>query len=196
MQRFVGPVLAAFAYLLGSISFAAIIARRKGVDIYAEGSGNPGATNVGRVIGKKEARFVLVLDAAKGMFPTALARAALGDDDTWVAVTGVAATLGHCFPIWHRFRGGKGAATAAGVMLVTKPIAGLLAIATYVAAKKASRLTSVGSLLGALVGAGIVIALEGWGAPLSFMAFAIMLLVWLRHADNLVRIVRGEEPPS
>lgn len=196
MQRFVGPALAALAYLLGSISFAAIIARRKGVDIYAEGSGNPGATNVGRVIGKKEARVVLALDAAKGMLPTALVRAALGDEDTWMAVTGVAATLGHCFPIWHRFRGGKGAATAAGVMLVTKPVAGLVAIVTYVVAKKMTRLTSVGSLLGALVGAAIVIALEGWGAPLSFMALAIMLLVWLRHADNLVRIVRGEEPPS
>jgi glycerol-3-phosphate acyltransferase PlsY len=173
-----------------------IIARRKGVDIYAEGSGNPGATNVGRVIGKKEARIVLVLDAAKGALPSAAARWILGDEDAWVAATGVAAALGHCFPIWHRFRGGKGAATAAGVLLATTPIAGLFAIATYLGAKKITQRTSVGSLLGALVGAVIVLGLEGWGAPLSQMALAIAGLVWLRHADNLVRLARGEEPPS
>ncbi len=196
MPAFTGPALALIAYLLGSISFALILARRKGIDIYAEGSGNPGATNVGRVIGKKEARIVLVLDAAKGALPCAAARWILGDGDAWVAVVGVAAALGHCFPIWHRFRGGKGAATAAGVMLATRPIAGLCAVATYLGAKKLTRRTSVGSLFGALVGAVIVLGLDGWGAPLSQMALAIAVLVWLRHADNLVRLVRGEEPPS
>jgi glycerol-3-phosphate acyltransferase PlsY len=193
---YAGPALAIAAYLVGSISFALIVARRKGIDLYAEGSGNPGATNVGRIIGKREGRIVLLLDALKGILPYGAALLALGVDDPWAAVTGAAAVVGHCFPIWHRFRGGKGAATAGGVMLVAEPIAGVAAIATYVGLKKATKRASVGSLAGALLGAVVVVALEGWRAPVSMMAIAIAIVVWLRHADNLARLARGEEPPS
>lgn len=191
-----GPALAIAAYLVGSISFALIVARRKGVDLYGEGSGNPGATNVGRVIGKKEGRLVLLLDALKGALSYGVAVLVLGAEDVWTAVAGVAAVVGHCLPIWHRFRGGKGAATAAGVMIVAQPIAGIAAAATYLALKRATRRASIGSLAGALVGAGITIALEGVGSRVAAMTIGIAIVVWLRHADNLVRLARGEEPPS
>ena len=130
-REIIGPALAIVAYCAGSISFALIVARSHGVDLYAAGSGNPGATNVGRLVGKRAGRIVLVADLLKGALPFAAARALLGLDDPWTGVVGVAAVIGHCAPIWHRLRGGKGAATAAGVMLVAEPIAGLAAVARH-----------------------------------------------------------------
>lgn len=189
-----GPALAVAAYLVGSISFALLAASRAGVDLYAEGSGNPGATNVGRVLGKRTGRVVLVLDLAKGALPAGMAAWLLGLDAPWTAATGVAAVAGHCFPVWHRLRGGKGAATAAGVLLVLVPLAGLGAALTYLVGKRLSKRASVGSLLGALVGAG----LSAWLAegPRTWMALGIVVLVLARHADNLARLAKGTEPES
>ena len=192
----IGPALAIAAYLVGSISFALLVARRKGVDIYGEGSGNPGATNVGRVIGKTEGRLVLLLDALKGALPYGVARLTLGAEDLWTAVAGVAAVVGHCLPVWHRFRGGKGAAPAAGVMIVAQPIAGIAAVVTYLGLKRVAHRASVGSLVGAVVGCAITVALEGARSSVGAMTIAIAIVVWLRHAENLVRLARGEEPPS
>lgn len=189
-----GPILCVAAYLLGSISFGLLVARRRGIDLRHQGSGNVGATNVGRVVGAREGRWVLVLDAAKGLLPVLAARA-VGLQDVWIAAIATLAVTGHCFPIWHRFEGGKGAATAAGVMLGAEPIAGLIAVATYVVAKRATRRASVGSLGGALVGA-IVCTIEHGTEPLGIMSWAIAALVLVRHHDNIVRLARGEEPPS
>jgi glycerol-3-phosphate acyltransferase PlsY len=191
-----GPALAIGGYLLGSISFAVIVARRKGIDLYAEGSGNPGATNVGRVIGKSEGRVVLALDALKGALPYAAARWALGPDDPWAIATGIATVVGHCAPVWHRFRGGKGAATAAGVMLLADPRVGAIAVATYLVLKRATKRASVGSLGGALAGAAAAGVIHGLATPITVMSIAIAVVVWVRHANNLVRLARGEEPPS
>lgn len=191
-----GPALTVGSYLLGSISSALILAKRRGVDLRHEGSGNPGATNVARVLGERAGRLVLVFDAGKGALPALLARVALGPDDPWTAATGAAAALGHCFPVWHGFRGGKGAATAAGVLLVLVPPAGLAAAGTFFALKKLTKRASVGSIGGALVGAGATLALLGPASPRTWMAGALLGLVLVRHADNLGRIVRGEEPPS
>ena len=190
-----GPLLTAGSYLLGSVSFGLLAARRAGLDLRGQGSGNIGATNAGRVLGKKTGRVVLALDAAKGALPALVARAALGPDDPWTAAVGVAAVVGHCYPAWHRLQGGKGAATAAGVMLALHPPAGLAAAATYVALKKATGRASVGSLAGAMVGAGVTWATLG-PSPRTFMTGAILGVVVARHADNLARLVRGEEPPS
>jgi glycerol-3-phosphate acyltransferase PlsY len=191
----VGLGLAAGAYLLGSVSFAIVVAARHGVDPRTAGSGNPGATNVGRLLGKRVGRTVLVLDLLKGAVPTLAATLLLGRTDPWTAATGVAAVLGHCLPAWHELRGGKGAATAAGVMLVVVPPAGIVAAATYVGLKKLTRRASVGSLGGALAGAGVVAAIEG-PTPPTWMAAAVLLLVVLRHLDNIGRLLRGEEPES
>ena len=186
----------AAAYALGSVSFALLFARRAGVDLRGEGSGNPGATNAGRLLGKKVGRLVLVLDLAKGALPTLVALGLFGLDHPITAVTGVAAVAGHCFPIWHGLRGGKGAATAAGVLLTLVPFAGLAAAATYVGLKRMSHRASVGSLGGALVGAAIALVWLGPMAPRAQMAMGVFLLVTLRHADNVKRLLRGEEPPS
>lgn len=191
-----GPAIALGGYLLGSVSPGLILAKRRGVELRRGGSGNIGATNVGRLLGKRAGRQVLLLDAAKGALPALVARAVLGPDDGWAAATGAAAVLGHCFPIWHGFRGGKGAATAAGVLLALVPPAGLAAAGTYVALKKLSGRASVGSLGGALVGAGCTLALLGPASPRSLMAGALLGIVLVRHRDNLVRLARGQEPPS
>lgn len=185
--------LVAAAYAVGSISFAAIVAARHGVDIHAVGSGNPGATNVGRAIGKREGRAVLVLDALKGALPTLFAASWCGFDSPWTSAAAVAAVAGHCWPIWHRFRGGKGAATAAGAMLVSCWPAGIAALCSYLVAKRVSRKASVGSLAGATVGA-TVAASFGLDRPATWGAAAIAVLVWGRHTDNLARLRRGEEP--
>lgn len=190
-----GPALTVAAYLLGSISFGLLAAKRAGVDLREVGSGNIGATNVGRALGKRTGRVVLLLDAAKGAGPALAAWRLFGLDDPWTAAVGVAAVVGHCFPVWHRFRGGKGAATAAGVMLALVPYAGLAAAVTYVGLKKLTKRASVGSLGGALLGAVIAAALLG-PSPRSYMTGAILAVVTLRHASNIVRLVRGQEPPS
>ncbi len=190
-----GPTIAVGSYLLGSISSGVLLAKRRGVDLHEVGSGNVGATNAGRVLGARAGHLVLALDAAKGALPALAARLTLGPDDPWTAVTGAAAVVGHCYPIWHGFRGGKGAATGAGVLLATVPPAGLAAAATYLVLKKKTRRASVGSLGGALVGAGVTWALHGAGSR-SWMAFGILGLVVFRHHDNIARLIRGEEPPS
>ncbi len=194
---FLGPGLALLSYLIGSISFAEIVAKRAGVDIRSEGSGNPGATNIGRVIGKREGRLVLVLDVLKGVVPALLSRALV--DPTWMAAVGFSGTLGHCYPIFHRFRGGKGAATAAGVLLVLVPAAGALAAVTYLVLRKATGRASVGSLAGALVGGAVATAaylVFALPLPLMIMAWGIAALVFLRHHDNLARLWAGTEPRS
>ncbi len=185
--------LVAAAYAVGSISFGAIVAARHGIDIHAVGSGNPGATNVGRAVGKREGRVVLVLDALKGALPTLVAGSWLGFESPWTAAAAVSAVTGHCWPVWHRFRGGKGAATAAGAMLVLAWPAGIAALVTYVVAKRLSRKVSVGSLAGATVGA-VVAATLGLDRPAAWGAALIAVLVWGRHTDNLARLRRGEEP--
>jgi acyl phosphate:glycerol-3-phosphate acyltransferase len=189
-----GPGLAVVAYLLGSISFGLIAAARAGVDLRAGGSGNVGATNVGRVLGKRTGRIVLVLDALKGALPVAVGHYALHVDERWVAAAGALAVLGHCLPIWHGFRGGKGAATAAGVLLPVLPVAGALGVLGYVALKKATRRASVGSLAGAVVGA-ITASLTATG-PFVWMAWVVAGLIVLRHVDNIGRLVQGTEPES
>lgn len=194
LRAVLGPGLALFGYLLGSISFALLAAKRAGVDLRTEGSGNPGATNVGRVLGKRTGRVVLVLDLLKGAVPAGLALALLPPGSPWTAATGALAVAGHCFPLWHGLRGGKGAATAAGVLFVLAPFAGLAAALTYLVGKRLSRRASVGSLLGALVGAGVAVATTS--APTTWMAGAIVVLVFARHADNLVRLAKGTEPES
>jgi glycerol-3-phosphate acyltransferase PlsY len=189
-----GPGLAVVAYLLGSISFGLIAAARAGVDLRAGGSGNVGATNVGRVLGKRTGRVVLVLDALKGALPVAVGQYVLQVDERWVAAAGALAVLGHCLPLWHGFRGGKGAATAAGVLLPLVPIAGALGVITYVALKRATKRASVGSLAGALVGA--IAATLVTSGPFVVMAWVIALLIALRHVDNIQRLLRGTEPES
>ncbi len=178
------------SYLAGSIPTGLLVARAKGIDIRATGSGNIGATNVARALGKKLGALVLVLDALKGFIPVLLAGRWL--DDVALAAVGIAAVLGHVFPVWLRFRGGKGVATALGVFAALTPIPAAAAVLVYLAVVLVTRISSVGSLLGATaLLAGMVIASE----PPAWLALggAVWLLILFRHRDNIRRLLRRQE---
>ena len=193
------------AYLTGSIPFGLLTARyAKGIDIRQAGSGNIGATNVGRVLGAKWGAFVLLLDAAKGIVPTAFypglaldgADAAHGHLSV---ACGLATVVGHMFPCWLRFRGGKGVATALGVVLVLSLLPTLAAIAIFAATFALCRIVSVSSMLASL---GYSVAVlwtlipspfsnEHWS--LAAFAIAVPALIIVRHRGNIVRLFRGDE---
>ena len=146
------------AYLVGSIPTGYLIGRRRGVDVRTQGSGNIGATNVARTMGKRLGILVLVLDALKGAAPLAAWRAADlaihldGRIDPYLfTAVGLAPIVGHCFPVWLRFRGGKGVATALGVFLVADPILIAIGLALYAIIYAMTRIVSIGSLTAALV---------------------------------------------
>ncbi len=187
-------VLPLVAYLLGSVCFGLVYARMHAVDLRSVGSGNVGATNVGRAFGRGAAWGVMALDLLKGLAPVAFARA-LGAPAWAVVATGVAAVIGHVLPIWFGFRGGKGAATAAGVLLAAAPVAGLVACASFAVLKAATRRASVGSLGGAAGGL-VAAALVHGRSPELVLAAALFLIVVAFHRENIVRLARGEEPPA
>lgn len=190
-----GAVFPAAGYLLGSISPGLLLARTRGLDLRSIGSGNVGATNVGRALGRGAYLTVLGLDALKGFAPTLAARMVLGADNPWVAATGVAAVIGHCWPVWHGFEGGKGAATGVGVLSAAVPPAGGAAALTFYALKRITRRASVGSLGGAAAGASATWLLLG-ASWRSGMAGALLALIVLRHADNIRRLLERREPES
>ncbi len=180
------------AYLLGTIPFGVIFAKSRGVDVRRAGSGNIGATNVGRTVGKTAGVLTLVCDVVKGFLPVAAARWA-GLPPGWVATACLAAVLGHIYSPWLLFRGGKGVATAAGVFLAAAPVSAVIAVLGFVAAAKSSRRVSVGSLVGVLI---LPFALWLLGAaPQMTAAGAITaLLIILRHKENIQRLRTGAEP--
>lgn len=180
------------AYLVGAIPFGLLIARRVAqVDVRTVGSGNIGATNVARAAGKKTAGFVLLLDVLKGYLPSTVALA-LGVPPSWSAVAGVAAFLGHCFPVYLRFRGGKGVATALGVALALEPLAALAGVLTWIVLYLAFRVSSLGSLGGVIVALSVAVWLGE--SPASAWAILVMAaVIILRHRSNIRRLIRREE---
>ena len=186
------PFVIAFAvgYLAGSVPFGLLLARLGGAgDIRGIGSGNIGATNVLRTGRKGLALATLVADIAKGALPTLLAFAWLGPD---VAIAvGLGTVLGHCFPIWLRFRGGKGVATAAGVILALTPVVVPIILALFVAVVWTTRYVSLGSCLAA-VAAPISAWLLGYGQPAELYVALALVVVGTHHA-NIRRLLKGEE---
>ena len=193
-----GLALAAAAYLFGSIPFGLLLTRAlAGVDVRQVGSGNIGATNVGRAAGPAAGIATLVLDAAKGALPvlaaeTLLDPAAAGAG-VWPAVAGVAAFLGHLYPPWLRFRGGKGVATAFGVTLALSPWVALAAVLVFAVALGATRIVSVGSLAAAATCAAGVLFAAGARSPATWAAAVMAAAVAVRHRANIARLARGEE---
>jgi glycerol-3-phosphate acyltransferase PlsY len=186
-------VLVILAYLLGSISFAVLLVRATtGRDIRAEGSGNAGATNVLRSHGKKLALLVALLDVAKGVAGVLLVRLVTADP-RWAAAAGFAAILGHVFPVFYGFRGGKGVATAVGAFLALSPLALLVCLAVFLAVVAATRYVSLGSV----VALALLPPVSGlfFHAPRAVVTAAGLtaLLVLLTHLPNLKRLARGEE---
>lgn len=187
--------IAVCAYLLGSIPAGPILYRRaRGGDLRALGSGSTGASNVFREGGAKLGAITLLLDAAKGAAAVLLARAAQPEDPALAEWAAVCAVLGHVFPVWLRFRGGKGAATAAGGFAVLHPLAVLVALVLFGVVTAGTRHASLGSMAAALFYAlGVGVARTG---PASFLAaLAAVAVILFRHKDNVERLLRGEEPP-
>jgi len=179
------------AYLLGSIPFALILARRWGSDLRAVGSGNLGATNVMRASGVRAGVLVAILDMGKGAVSVWLA-ARIGDGAPLPAAAGLAAIIGHIYPIWLRFRGGKGVATACGVFSILTPLAVPPAIAIFAAAVWLTKYISLGSVLASMALPPIAYAL-GSPAPAVIAAAAASAFIVFRHRSNLVRLVAGTE---
>ena len=184
-------VVALLAYLLGAIPFGMVITRALGLgDLRQIGSGNIGATNVLRTGNKAAAAATLLLDGGKGALAVLVARAAVGPDAAQVA--GLAAFLGHLFPVWLGFRGGKGVATFLGTLLALAFPAGLAACATWLAVAVLARISSLSALVAA-VAAPLWLVLFGRADAVA-LALALAALVWLRHAANIRRLIDGTEP--
>jgi glycerol-3-phosphate acyltransferase PlsY len=186
-------ILVIVAYLLGSISFAVLLVRAKtGRDIRAEGSGNAGATNVLRSHGKRLALLVALLDVAKGIVPVLLMRL-VTSDPRWAAAAGFAAILGHVFPVFYGFRGGKGVATAVGAFLALSPLALLVTLVVFIAIVAATRYVSLASV----VALALLPPIAGllFHAPRAVVTAAGLtaILILFKHLPNLKRLARGEE---
>ena len=181
------------AFLLGSLPFGFWLGRFKGVDVRTRGSGNIGATNVGRILGKGWGYLVFVLDFTKGWVAVWLSRNIGDPADLWVVSAGLAAVLGHVFIPWVGFRGGKGVATSAGVLLALTPMVGLLVAAVWGGTFLVSRIVSVASLLAATVFPLLVHQLDPGRPALQWLAWVLALIVWIRHRDNVKRLIEGKE---
>ncbi len=186
-------ILIVVAYLLGSIPFGVILTKvYGGKDITKEGSGNIGATNVGRVVGKKAGIITLLLDALKGALPVIIAMTMENQASWLVPVVALAAFLGHLYPVFNGFKGGKGVATALGVFVVINPLSTLLAALAFGLVFGLWRYVSLGSVLAAFVLPGFMGML---GASPTAIAVSIVIagMVIYRHKDNIGRLLRGEE---
>jgi acyl phosphate:glycerol-3-phosphate acyltransferase len=179
------------AYLLGTFPSASLVARSQGVDIATIGSGNPGASNVGRVLGARWGVLVFTLDGLKGAIPAAVGLLLGQRAGAYLLVA--AAVLGHMFPITRRGRGGKGVATMAGAMIVLQPVASAVVAVVWLAVRRVGGSTaSVGSLAMA-VALPVVVAVLGAPAWEVAAIIALCALVALRHTDNIRRLRAGTE---
>lgn len=182
---------AAIGYGLGSIPFGMVLARVMGLGNLREiGSGNIGATNVLRTGNKTAAALTLLLDGGKGAVAVLLARAYAGGDAVQLAA--LMALLGHCYPVWLGFRGGKGVATFLGVMLALAWPVGVACCVTWLAAAKLSRISSMGALVAAASSV-LWVLLMGYGGALVLVLLLTGLIFW-RHRENIARINAGTEP--
>jgi glycerol-3-phosphate acyltransferase PlsY len=187
------------AYILGSIPFGLLLTRLiGGADVRKEGSGNIGAANVARVAGTLPGVLTLILDAAKGAAAVLLAEHLSNESAGWMMIAGFAALVGHCFPIWLNFKGGKGVATAAGLFLVLCPLAFLGSLLLFILVVAFWRYVSLGSIAAAAAMPLLIYFL--WAprhAPppvITFGALAVALLIVYKHDANIQRLVEGAEP--
>ncbi len=191
------------AYLIGAVPFGYLIARWHGVDIFTHGSGNIGATNVGRVLGRKFGVLVFILDFAKGAGPVAVAMVlkANFDDELWTrgfveVGAGMAAFLGHCFPVYLKFHGGKGIATGAGVVCVLFPLPMLISLGVWIVVLCATRMVSLASMAAVIALCAAYLRQPGawdWREPRTWFCLLAGGLAIARHHENIVRLAKGTE---
>lgn len=180
------------AYLLGSISFGIVVSRAFGLpDPRTHGSGNPGATNVLRSGRKLAALLTLLGDAAKGWLAVWLAQRS-GLADSWVYAIAAAVFFGHLYPVYYGFKGGKGVATAAGVLLAFSPWLGLSVLATWVLAFAMWRISSLSALIAAVFAPIYATVFFGMGAQAAVVLLLAVMLIW-RHKSNIQKLLSGEE---
>jgi len=193
-------LLIPIAYVIGSISFAVIVSKSMGLpDPYTYGSGNPGATNVLRTGNKQAAVLTLIGDGAKGFIAVLLARLILGDAsltqtlNSWVLCGVVLAVfLGHLFPIFHGFRGGKGVATACGILFGINWVLGLATLSTWLIVAFFTRYSSLAAICAAIFGPVYCVFLFGVGPMGLTLTVVCVLLLW-RHRNNIVKLLDGSE---
>jgi glycerol-3-phosphate acyltransferase PlsY len=181
-----------FAYLLGSVPTGFLVGFISGIDVRKAGSGNVGATNVARVVGKREGFLTLLGDVAKGFIPTFLSLQ-LGFSEAITSLVGLGAFLGHLYPLFLRFQGGKGVATALGIFLALTPMAAALLVFVFALIAVVSRVVSLASI----VAAGITpVALWLFAYPTSVIGLGLLVgfLVIFRHRENIERLTSGAEP--
>jgi glycerol-3-phosphate acyltransferase PlsY len=189
------PLAIIAAYLVGSIDFAVIVGRMYGVDIHQEGSGNPGMSNVLRTMGRVPAAMVFIGDTLKGTIGAAMGWVASGSPDPavhWAFLAGLAAVVGHCYPIFHGFKGGKGVATGGGVLLFTVPIVAVIEIAVWFLVFWLTKTASIGSMVIVVITIPMLIWQGVTGLSLVWVALIIALVVW-RHRGNIKRMLSGSE---
>jgi len=193
------------SYLIGGIPFGYLIAVIKGIDIRTEGSGNIGATNVGRVLGKKYGSIIFILDMLKGFivvfFIPALVSSAVNipttTDNLLVVLCGFCAVLGHAFPVYLKFKGGKAVATSFGVFIWLVPISIGVAFGVWLLTVIVTRYVSLGSMIGSLSLVGVIVIVVdspfGDNIYLTVMSVAVAILIIVRHTSNIQRIIAGTE---
>jgi len=185
------------AYFLGAVPIGLLIAKIYGhPDIRREGSGNIGATNVARVVGKKQGLITLIGDISKGAVPVLLAMWLIGTDTLtkqfWIALIGFSSFLGHIFPIYLKFRGGKGVATATGVFFAISPLAVIFDLLIFLFVVWRFRYVSLGSLSAAFAMPFLLFIISGKKAYIS-LSILMAILIFYRHKENIGRLLRGEE---
>lgn len=188
-------VLLIASYLIGAIPFGLVIGKMVGIDVRQQGSRNIGATNVSRLLGKKLGFLTLVFDVLKGFLPMVAANVILGETDgreLYISGCGVFAVLGHMFPVYLGFKGGKGVATGLGVFLYLSPLVILISLVVFVAAVSLSGFVSAGSLFASAL-VPVWLLLLGGGKVEIITAAIIAILIWLKHHENIGRLLRGEE---
>jgi acyl phosphate:glycerol-3-phosphate acyltransferase len=188
-----GPLTAfalVLAYLLGSIPFSYLVARRKGIDVRTVGSGNVGATNVMRSAGRAAGLTAFALDFLKGSLATWLALRLAGP--TVAAGAAVIAVMGHMYPVWLSFKGGKGVATGAGAFIPILPVAAISGLVTFGVVARLTRYASVGSIAGASALPVVALLMRAPMPSCAAAAVAAGLIVW-KHRENVRRIAAGTE---
>jgi glycerol-3-phosphate acyltransferase PlsY len=195
VEVLIGVAILVLAYLIGSVDFAVVVGRMYGVDIHQVGSGNPGTSNVMRTLGRWPAAMVFIGDTLKGVIAAAIGTVLAGEGpaSAWTFAAGLMAVLGHCYPLFHRFRGGKGVATGGGVLMFAVPIVGLILAILWLLVAKLAKVASIASLIVVAASVPLLIwqGVRGW--PLVW--FGVMLgLVIYRHRGNISRIMKRREP--
>ena len=185
-------LLVIFSYLLGSVPSGLIIGKLSGLDVRNAGSGNIGATNVARLLGKKGGLLTLVADMAKGFIPV-LAVQQMGLGDPIAALVGIAAFVGHLYPVFLNFKGGKGVATGFGVLLGLAPLAATILLVIFAAVAFSTRIVSLSSMVTA-VAAPLLLWLFYYSPTYIMMATLMAILIVFRHYANIQRLLNGTEP--